>query len=143
MKKNEYIKKKELNLSKVTIYTLTEDGKSKFKVLIKTSLKVAFLLLGLSFVVFITWSIKNTKLKEQKQICDDLVSTAIWKEKEALRLNSLAKQKELRKTIGMVRTKNRDYLDYTRHTVTMKDKVLARRSITECDYLYADGLESN
>ena len=143
MRKNEYFKKKELNLSKVTIYTLTENGKSKLKVLIKTSLKVASLLLGLSFVVFITWSIENTKLKEQKQICDDLVSTAIWKEKEALRLNSLAKQKALNKKLGIVRTKNRDYLDYIQHTVTMKDKVLARRSITECDDLYTDGLESN
>lgn len=141
MKESKYFKKKEIDLTKVSIFLLTDEGKSKLKNYIKKSIKILLLLTSVLFVVFIIWGMHEAKLNKKKKVCDDLVSSFIWEKKEALRLKEVAKQKAFNKKHGLLHVERRGYLDWSPHTVLPKDKVLARRAIPECNDVYADGLE--
>lgn len=141
MKEGKYFKKKEIDLTKISIFVLTKEGKLKLKVYIKKSMKVLSFIAVVLIVFFLVWGAQNSKFNKRKEVCDNLVSTSIWVEKETLRLKAVAEQKKANEKNGVVQSKDRDYLDFSPHSVTRKDKVLARQSIPECNEVYANGLE--
>ena len=142
MKEGKYFKKKEIDLSKVSILVLTQDGKLKLRLYAKKSLGIIFFLILFFLVIFIVRSFNVSEFNKRKQVCDNLVSVLIFEEKEALRLKEIAREKEFVKKHGMLQVEGREYLDYTPHSITKRDRVMARRSIPECSEIYENGFDN-
>lgn len=143
MKDGKYFKRKEIDLSKISILSLTQYGKLKFKLYFAKVIKI-LLVLSLFFgIAFIIWGVHSAKLDKRKKVCDALVSSLLWEEKEALRLKEISKQEAFAKKSGIRGGKGREYLDFSPYSITRKDTVIARRSIPECRDVYIDGLDND
>jgi hypothetical protein len=141
VKENKFFKKKEIDLTKISIFTLTTEGKSYLKAAIKKTIQIILMITCVLFVIYVAWALNEFYFSKKKQVCDELVSSFIWNKKEELKLIEIKKQNEYSKKTAPPQSERRVILDSTVYTVTTADKVLARRSIPECKEVYINGLE--
>lgn len=130
-KKTKYIEQKEVDLSKVKVPVITDEGKKELGRKAKLTLKVGGALVVLSGVLFIANEMKVQNEKAAKASCDSAVHSFLWDQKGMdAKMDAWRKSNEesgIRRTLwSAAPTMN----------ATFREQQQARLAIAECQGVY-------